>query len=191
MPFDETGDILNTRSSRPTTVPFPTSPSPRDASRDRTSATPNKGLADHVLKLLLREIDDSGGFADDFKLVSPFKLNSLLNRHAHSFGESGSNRRRQVQNKYNYWKSSTRGRADYERLLHEWRIHPLTTASTSKQQEPSPLHPCHRVDHEEDPPTQSTTFVLQSSSGRSSTISTMSFGSGTYATCCRSMFMTL
>jgi hypothetical protein len=106
----------------------------------RPGSALSRGLSLHIQKQLAADIEADGG-------LSAFSLKKLCNRKADIYGETFSNRRRQVQNKVFKWKQLEP--VEYACLLTQLKVHSALptslhfaarTLSTSGVSSPPPNH---------------------------------------------------
>ena len=119
------------------------SPRIRSTQPSRTNAA---GLPLHVQKSLLQDIEESGGLGlvgcgpTSTSSAKAFCLKRICNRRSNIYGEVGSERRRQVQNKVTRWKCLEQ--ADYFLLLADLGVRPIQAKAVStKRFSSSPPHP--------------------------------------------------
>lgn len=136
----------------------------------RTAAPVRGGLQQHVQKQLLQDIEASG------EGIARLTLRPLCDRKSDIYGEPGTERRRQVQNKFHRWKLLET--IEYHKLLNNFGVYPNVRSQESEEEEEEPTpstptaHQHHQLPPRSPPPIQRISMSTPSRSNTPNRIGT-------------------
>lgn len=163
----------------PTTRYTSTPPSSSASRSHRKYNTTAKGVALHIQKQLLQDIEEGGGFLVGGFSPGPsaFSLIRILKKRVDLYGTAGSELQRQLQNKVHKWKSLSQ--VEYFQLLADFCVQPARSvegsAPATKVQEKKPTSTA---------PTQAPTQVPSPRFSTTIDMSSNTLRHGMFACCC-------